>query len=355
MQSLRIAPEYRRITTLLVALAFLVVFVLLGTLVRVPYVALGPGPTVNTLGDLKDSSNGKMVDVVAIGGAPLDPTTGNLNLTTVSVTSNLTLFQAIGLWFSGDDELQPRDRVYPPGKSNEEVDQENKQQMTGSENSATLAALNYLGRPVEQVVGAVDDKGPSAGKLEPGDDITAVNGAPVNDSEARRAAIGRLAPGTVVTLDLNREGKPVTASVTLGTNPDDTSKGVLGIGLAEENGDPNLDIDFNVGDIGGPSAGLMLTLAVIDKLSPGELTGGEFVAGTGTITSDGDVGEIGGITHKMRAAKDAGAEAFLVPAGNCSEAKSDTPDGLTLVKVDTLQDAIDGLKDLDEGQTPPGC
>jgi PDZ domain-containing protein len=355
MQSLRIAPEYRRITTLLVALAFLVAFVLLGTLVRVPYVALGPGPTVNTLGELKEGSDGKMVDVVAIGGAPVDPTAGNLNLTTVSVTSDLTLFQAIGLWFSGDDELQPRDRVYPPGKSNDEVDQENRQQMTGSENSATLAALNYLGLPVEQVVGAVDDKGPSAGKLQPGDDIVAVNGTPVDDGNALRAAIGQLSPGTAVTLDLIRAGAPTTATVTLGANPDDKSKGVLGIGLAEENGNPDLDIDFNVGDIGGPSAGLMLTLAVIDKLSPGELNGGEFIAGTGTITADGDVGEIGGITHKMRAAKDAGATAFLVPAGNCEEAESDAPDGLTLVKVDTLQDAVNGLKELNEGQTPPGC
>ena len=355
MQSLRVAPEYRRVTTLLVALAFLVAFVLLGTLVKVPYVALGPGPTVNTLGQLKDGSNGEMIDVVAIGGTQTDPTTGNLNLTTVSVTDNLTLFQAMGFWFSGDDELQPRDRVYPPGKSNDEVDAENKQQMTGSENSATLAALNYLGRPVEQVVGGVDDNGPSAGKLEPGDDIVAVDGVAVEDPNALRAELGRFAPGTEVTLDVLRDGNPVTVRVTLGANPDDKSKGILGITLAEENGDPGLDVDFNVGDIGGPSAGLMLTLAVIDKLSPGELTGGDFIAGTGTITPDWDVGEIGGITHKMRAAKDAGAEAFLVPSGNCAEAKSDTPDGLTLVKVDTLQNAVDGLKELEAGRTPPGC
>lgn len=349
VQSLRVKPEYRRVVTLFVALAFLVVFVLLGTLVKVPFVALGPGPTVNTLGSVDDRQ------VVNVEGVPTDPTTGNLNLTTVSVTDGLTLFQSIGLWLSGDDELQPRDRVYPPGKSNDEVNQENQQQMSGSEDSATVAALGFLGRPLDLVVAAVDDKGPSAGQLQPEDDITAVNGAPVNTSVALREAIGKLPPGTPVTLDVQRGGVPATATVTLAPNPDDKSKGFLGISLSEQNGDPNLKISFDVGDIGGPSAGLMLTLAIIDKLSPGELNGGEFIAGTGTIDSAGDVGEIGGITHKMRAARDAGATAFLVPSGNCTEAKSDTPDGLTLVKVDKLDDAITGLTDLREGRTPPSC
>lgn len=344
-----IAPGYRRIATLVVALAFLVVFVLVGTLVRVPYVALGPGPTVNTLGSVDDRQ------VVAITGEPTDPTTGNLNLTTVSVTDGLTLFQSIGLWLSGDDELQPRDRVYPPGKSNEEVSQENRQQMTGSENSATIAALAFLGRPLDLVVAGVDDKGPSAGELQPDDDITAVNGTPVETSVALREAVAALAPGTQVTLDVVRAGQPATATVTLAANPDDAEKGYLGISLSEQNGDPDLDISFDVGEIGGPSAGLMLTLAIIDKLSPGELNGGEFIAGTGTIDSTGDVGEIGGITHKMKAAREAGATAFLVPSGNCAEATSDTPDGLTLVRVDTLDDAITGLTDLREGRTPPSC
>ena len=335
--------------TLLVALAFLIVFVLVGTLVKVPFVALGPGPTVNTLGTV----DGR--EVVNITGADLDPTSGNLNLTTVSVTDGLTLFQAIGLWVSGDDELQPRDRVYPPGKSNEEVDKENRQQMTGSENSATIAALGYLDRPIDLEVAGVAEDGPSVGKLQSGDEIIALNGTSVGTSVALREALAEIPPGTPVPLDLIRDGAPVTETVTLEPDPDDKSKGLLGITLSEQNGDPNLDINFDVGDIGGPSAGLMLTLAIIDKLSPGELNGGEFIAGTGTIDSAGDVGEIGGILHKMRAARDAGATAFLVPSGNCTEAKTDVPDGLTLVKVDTLTDAINALADIDAGKTPPTC
>jgi len=349
LQSLRIGPGYRRIVTLLVALAFLIVFVLIGTLVKVPFVALGPGPTVNTLG----SVDGR--EVVSITGADLDRTNGNLNLTTVSVTDGLTLFQAIGLWVSGDDQLEPRDRVYPPGKSNEEVDKENRQQMTGSENSATIAALGYLDRPIDLEVAAVDDQGPSTGKLQDGDEIVALNGTAVATSVALREALAEIPPGTPVTLDLIRDGAPVTETVTLGADPDDETRGILGIALSEQNGDPNLDINFDVGDIGGPSAGLMLALAIIDKLSPGELNGGEFIAGTGTIDSSGDVGEIGGILHKMRAARDAGATAFLVPAGNCAEAKTDAPDGLTLVKVDTLPDAINAMADIDAGRTPPTC
>jgi Lon-like protease len=349
LQALRIAPAHRRIVTLLVALAFLIVFVLVGTLVKVPFVALGPGPTVNTLG----SVDGR--EVVDITGAELDPTTGNLNLTTVSVTDGLTLFQAIGLWVSGDDQLQPRDQVYPPGKSNEEVDKENRQQMSGSEDSATIAALSHLGRPVDLVVAEVAEDGPSVGQLEGGDKIVAVNGTPVATSGALRDAIAAVAPGTPVAVDVIRDGNPVTATVTLVPNPDDETKGLLGISLSEQNGDPNLEINFDVGDIGGPSAGLMLTLAIIDKLSPGELNGGKFIAGTGTIDSSGDVGEIGGILHKMRAARDAGATTFLVPSGNCAEAKTDTPDGLTLVKVDVLDDAINGMADIDAGRPAPGC
>ncbi|PXW30955.1 UNVERIFIED_CONTAM: PDZ domain-containing protein [Williamsia faeni] len=349
LQSLRIAPGSRRIVTFFVALAFLIVFVLVGTLVKVPYVALGPGPTVNTLGTV----DGR--EVVNITGAELDPTTGNLNLTTVSVTDGLTLFQAIGMWVSGDDQLEPRDQIYPPGKSNDEVDKENRQQMSGSEDSAKIAALNHLGRPIDLVVAGVAENGPSAGKLEPQDKIVAVNGKPVATSEALREVIAGIAPGTPVAVDVIRDGNPVTETVTLVPNPKDETKGLLGITLSEQNGDPNLEINFDVGDIGGPSAGLMLTLAIIDKLSPGELNGGEFIAGTGTIDSSGDVGEIGGIQHKMRAARDAGATAFLVPAGNCVEAKSDTPDGLTLVKVDTLDDAINGMADIDAGRTAPSC
>ncbi|MBJ7289958.1 PDZ domain-containing protein [Williamsia sp.] len=343
--------------TLGVTLALLIVLVMVGAFVRVPYVSLGPGPTVNTLGTIEDKQ------VVMISGAPVRPTDGHLNLTTVSVTDGLTLFQAMGMWLSGRDALQPREQVYPPDKSTEEVRKDDVAQFSGSEDSATVAALKYLKRPVALEV-TVDPKGPAAGVLRDGDRVVTVNGAAVSTAEQLRSAVSGLRPGTRVVLGVPNGAASVPAgqpapvearTVTLGARPDAKDKGYLGVTPAEVNADPSLKIGFNVGDIGGPSAGLMLTLGIIDKLGDENLTGGRFIAGTGTITDDGEVGEIGGITHKTRAAREAGATEFLVPEGNCAEARSDVPDGLTLLKVGTLNDAMSALSAVRSGGDAPRC
>ncbi|HET7741478.1 MAG TPA: S16 family serine protease, partial [Mycobacterium sp.] len=141
--------------------------------------------------------------------------------------------------------------------------------------------------------------------------------------------------------------------ITLGDNPD-RDYGYLGVGVLDAPW-AEFKIDFNLANIGGPSAGLMFSLAVIDKLTTGELNGGKFVAGTGTISDDGKVGSIGGITHKMLAAREAGATVFLVPADNCAEARTAHQDGLRLIKVDTLSTAVDALKTYSAGGEPPAC
>ena len=149
-------------------------------------------------------------------------------------------------------------------------------------------------------------------------------------------------PGQVVTIDYRRKNEPAgVAQITLGTNKD-RDYGFLGVAVLDAPWAP-FTIDFNLANIGGPSAGLMFSLAVVDKLTTGDLPGRKFVAGTGTITADGKVGQIGGITHKMVAAQEAGATVFLVPAKNCYEASSDNPAGLQLVKVETLGQAVDAL------------
>ncbi|GGF25815.1 YlbL family protein [Williamsia phyllosphaerae] len=334
--------------TLGVTLALLIVLVMVGAFVRVPYVSLGPGPTVNTLGTIEDKQ------VVMISGAPVRPTDGHLNLTTVSVTDGLTLFQAMGMWLSGRDALQPREQVYPPDKSTDEVRKDDVAQFSGSEDSATVAALKYLKRPVALEV-TVDPKGPAAGVLRDGDRVVTVNGAAVSTADQLRSAVSGLRPGTRVVLGVPQGAAVATRTVTLGARPDAKDKGYLGVTPAEVNADPSLKIGFNVGDIGGPSAGLMLTLGIIDKLGDQNLTGGRFIAGTGTITDDGEVGEIGGITHKTRAAREAGATEFLVPEGNCAEARSDVPDGLTLLKVGTLNDAVSALSAVRSGRDAPRC
>jgi len=116
-------------------------------------------------------------------------------------------------------------------------------------------------------------------------------------------------------------------------------------------------VEISLKDVGGPSAGLMFALGIVDKLTPGSLTGGKFIAGTGTIDDSGHVGAIGGIAQKMVGARRKGATVFLSPAGNCAQARDTVPDGLRLVRVKTLSDAVEALEDLKAGRVDevPTC
>ena len=333
---------------MIVALVPIVVFGVLLAVVTVPFVSLGPGPTFNTLGDV----DGKQV--VAISGTSTQPTTGHLNMTTVSERDDLTLGEALTLWLSGQEQLVPRDLVYPPGKSREDVDKANNADFKQSEDSAAYAALGFLKYPPAVTVATVTDPGPSAGKLKSGDAIDAVNGIPVANIEQFTGFLKNTKPGQVVTIDYRRKNEPAgVAQITLGTNKD-RDYGFMGVAVLDAPWAPFV-IDFNLANVGGPSAGLMFSLAVVDKLTTGELAGSTFVAGTGTISIDGKVGQIGGITHKMAAAQKAGATVFLVPAKNCYEAASDNPSNLRLVKVETLRDAVDALHAVTSGGQPPTC
>lgn len=338
----------RRILTLLVALVPILAFGVLASLVTVPYVSLGPGPTFNTLGKV----DGK--EVVDIEGTEIHPTSGHLNMTTVSQRDGLSMGQALALWMSGREQLIPRDLVYPPDKSREEIDKANTADFRDSEDSAKYAALQYLKYPMAVVVNGVSDDGPSAGKLRDGDAIDAVNGQQVSSLDQFQKILKTTKPGDELVVNYRREnGPPGTATVKLGTNPD-RDYGFLGVGVLDAPWAP-FTVDFNLANIGGPSAGLMFSLAVVDKLTTGDLNDGKFIAGTGTISGDGKVGSIGGITHKILAASEAGATVFLVPADNCDEASSAREDGIELVKVDTLTEAVDALKTLTAGGRPPGC
>ncbi|MEO9329925.1 YlbL family protein [Gordonia aurantiaca] len=351
------SPRLRRIVTAVVSAAVMVALLVVGTQVQVPYAALGPGPTLNTLGTAKVEENGKVVErrVVQIDGVPTDPTTGHLDLTTVSVRDGLTLFDTLGMWMSGTWSVTPRDEIYPPDRTTEEVQQENAAQMAGSEENATVAALRYLDRPTALRIAGVEPDGPSKDVLQAGDEIMRVAGIEVETTKQLRDVVSKNPPGTAVPVEILRQGTPQTVTVTLTAHPDDEKAGFLGVTAEVVNADPGLKVTYTVGDIGGPSAGMMLALSVIDQLTPGELTHGQFVAGTGTIDVDGQVGPIGGITHKARAARDAGAKVFLVPARNCAEAKSDRPDGLELVKVENLDGAVDALEAIGTGKPAPSC
>jgi Lon-like protease len=338
----------RRILTLIVALVPIVVFGVLLAAVTVPYVSLGPGPAFDTLGEV----DGKQV--VDIKGTQTLPTSGHLDMTTVSQRDGLSLAEALTLWLSGQEQLMPRDLVYPPGQSRDEIDKANNADFKESEHNAEYAALGYLKYPQAVTVAAVNDPGPSAGKLQAGDSVQAVNGTPVATVEQFTSFLKGTKSGQSVAVDYRRKNAPPgVAQITLGSHPD-RKYGFAGVSVMDAPWAPFV-VDFNLANVGGPSAGLMFSLAVVDKLTTGNLAGSKVVAGTGTIKADGTVGRIGGIVHKMAAARDAGATVFLVPAENCYEATSDRLPGLQLVKVDNLGGAVNALHAVTSGGQPPSC
>lgn len=344
----------RRILTLVVALVPIVAFGLLLSVVTVPFVALGPGPTFDTLGEIDGKQVVDIKSTDGVAGEITHPTSGHLNMTTVSQRDGLTLGQALVLWMSGRDQLIPRELVYPPDKSKDDIDKGNTADFKRSEDDAEYAALSYLKYPKAVTVETVEDKGPSAGKLQPGDAIDMVNNVEVADLKAFQDVVKNTKPGEQIVIDYRRKNAPAgTATITLGEHPEG-KQGYLGVGVLDAPW-AMFDIEFNLANIGGPSAGLMFSLAVVDKLTTGELNDGKFVAGTGTIDAEGKVGSIGGITHKMLAAREAGATVFLVPADNCAEAVTAHQDGLQLVKVDTLTTAVDALNTISAGGEPPTC
>jgi PDZ domain-containing protein len=343
----------RRTLTLLLSGALALGLVLVVVAVRVPYVALAPGPTFNTLG-----VDDKGKPVIAITGSKTYDATGNLNMTTISVVVPLTLAQAMIGWFRHDQAVVPRDVIYPPGKSADEVRKQDQADFKESQSTAATAAFRYLGIPgkTRVLVASVRKDGPAAGLLQPNDQIVSVDGKPVKDRAALVALIGTRQPGESVRLSVRRGTKLVTVTVgTAAMKEDDGSvRPVVGINTAEEADFP-VKVSISLADIGGPSAGLMFALGIIDKLEPGSLTDGRFIAGTGTIDDEGVVGPIGGIQQKLIGAKENGATVFLVPADNCAEALSSPPEGLTLVKVATLKGAMSELQKLESGAPTTPC
>jgi PDZ domain-containing protein len=338
----------RRTTVQVTGTVLLLLFGVLGALLPVPYVAQVPGPTYNTLGDIKGTP------IISLTGREPNDTSGNLNLTTVGIPQRrLTLVGAIQGWFDSEVTVVPREQVYPSDQSVEQTQEQNRQAFLTSEQAARAAALAELGYPEEVVVQDLADNSPSKGQLAAGDAINAVNGVPTPDQAALTAALAAIPPGTTVPVAYTRLGQPGTGTVTT-TAAAEGGGSALGVLVLQTPYAP-FDVDIEVADVGGPSAGLMLTLGIIDMAGDTDLTQGAVVAGTGTIDADGDVGPIGGIPLKMVAARDIGAKLFLVPADNCAEALANAQPGLPMAKVATLDDALTALSDLRAGQQPPSC
>ncbi|MDH2429792.1 PDZ domain-containing protein [Sphaerisporangium sp. TRM90804] len=342
----------RRALTLMVAGVLTLALGFGGALLPVPYVALSPGPTENTLGDFKGKP------VITIAGRQTYPTTGKLSLVTVAYqggpTARIDLLTALRGWMDPTVAVVPEETIFPKTVSVKEVEQQNTQEMTGSQQDATAAALNELKIPIKMLVTVVTtQKGrPADGKLRPGDQITHVDGKPVHTIEEVSELVRGHKPGEQVRFRVLRDTKPSEVQVaTVAGN----SGSVVGVMMGTRFEFP-FTVTVNVGDVGGPSAGLMFSLGIFDKLTPGALTAGRSIAGTGTITADGKVGAIGGIQQKMIGARNAGATVFLTPADNCDDAVPAVPKGLRLVKVSTMHEAVQAIEALRTGSGQvPSC
>lgn len=322
----------------------------------VPYAAEGPGPSFNTLGDVDG------VQVVDIKGTETDDVHGNLNMTTVSVRHGMSLSQALVRWLTTDDTLVPIEHIFPPELTEEEVREQNSIAFSTSGSTATLAAMQYLNRPIEVSVADVSKDSAAAKEIESGDVITSINKIPVDKPALVRAFVQEHKPGDTVEVGIRKDskakegerGEEITKEIKLGEHPEDKNVPLLGVTMMVQPAD-GVRVKYNLEEVGGPSAGLMFTLAVVDKLSPGDLGGGKFVAGTGTIAEDGKVGPIGGIAHKVRSARDLGAEVFLAPEANCAEAVSRDTGDMVVLKITDLDQAIQQLKNYSEGSEVSTC
>ncbi|GAB1821415.1 YlbL family protein [Herbidospora sp. RD11066] len=343
----------RRALTLLVAGFLTLVLAVGGAMLPVPYVVLSPGPTENTIGDVKGKP------VITVAGHETFPTSGMLSMVTVAYQggpgNRIGLLTALRGWVDSTIAVVPEETIFPKEQTVEEVEEENTAEMATSQETSTAAALRELKIAYQNVVEvASTDKGtPAEGKLLAGDVITAVDGTPATDMETVAASVRKHAPGDDVTFGVDRKGtkQDVTIKTVKGTD----GKAIVGVRMGMSYKFP-FTVNISVGDVGGPSAGLMFSLGIYDKLTPGPLTGGKAIAGTGTMDGEGNVGPIGGIEQKMVGAREAGATIFLTPSANCSAAVAAVPEGLRLVKVDTLNGAIKAIDAIRTGSGfVPAC
>lgn len=301
----------------------------------VPYVVESPGPTFNTLGEDKGKP------VISVTGHEAFPAKGNLDLTTVYVDGGpngpVSVFEAFSAWLDGSKAVYPEELIFPKGVTKEQSQQESAVAMETSQENAVAAALRELDIGFEQKmeVASLPEDSASKGLLQAGDALVSINGKPITGLGVVQAelAAGNGAPVTVV---VDRGGSTVPATIT----PAKSSAGrfVLGVILQYKFTFP-FEVKISLDKVGGPSAGMMFALGIVDTVTPGDLTGGKHIAGTGTISPDGVVGPIGGIAQKMQGARSGGATLFLAPAANCGDVLGHIPAGLQVVKVGTLAEA----------------
>ena len=309
---------------------------------RLPVVALSPGPMEDVLARLK------------VEGSRVYDSEGKLYLTSVGIDDDVRFYEALLDMANRDVQLLPRAELYPEEQDTAEIDKENAALMDRSKETASVVALREVGYEIEpsgvevtQVVAGT----PADGKLRAGDRILDADGRAVASTDEVRAAITRHEIGERVAFRIDRDDTEKNVSVQVREADGQPRVGILLRDLF-----PDLPVKVSIeteNNIGGPSAGLMFTLSIIDKLTPEDLTGGKRIAGTGEIALDGGVLPVGGVAEKLIAVRRLGVTTFLIPAENCDSVRGQVPDGLRLVKVSTINDALRFLRD--PKATAPGC
>jgi PDZ domain-containing protein len=311
---------------------------------RLPVVALSPGPMEDVLARLK------------VKGSRVYDSEGKLYLTSVGIDDNVRFYEALLDLANRDVQLLPREEVYPQEQDSTEIDKENAALMDRSKETATVVALRQLGYDIEPSgveVTQVVSGAPADGKLQAGDLILEADGHAVDSTDDVRAAITRHEVGERVDFRVDRGKRERRVQVQVEEADNQPRVGILLRDVFPDHLPVEVSIETE-NNIGGPSAGLMFTLSIIDKLTPEDLTGGRRIAGTGEIALDGAVLPVGGVAEKLVAVRRLGVTTFLIPADNCASVRGRVPDGLRLVKVATIEDALGFLRD-PKAAAAPGC
>ncbi|HUF14777.1 MAG TPA: S16 family serine protease [Acidimicrobiia bacterium] len=303
---------------------------------ELPYLAYSAGP-------VSDAADTVVAEEVAIF-----PPDGELLMLTV-ISQDVNVFEAFIAGVDPTIDLVRKQAVRREGETDEEYRNRVLQQMDDSNFRSITVALRYLGYemvPIEVVVNEIVEGVPAAAVLELGDTIRSVNGTSVATIEDVGPALEGHEVGDTIEIEVVREGSPVELEVELAERDDEPGVPMIGIVLGELT-EPPFPIEIEAGDVGGPSAGLMHAVAIIDALTEGELTKGRTIAGTGSIQFDGTIGNIGGIRQKVVGAEAAGAEYILVPQGNYQSALTAPRKSIEIVPVATLEEVIGFLESLD--------
>lgn len=352
----------QRLMAALIAGPLVLVLLVLSAFLPLDYVTYRPGFTVNVLGETDGS------EIIQVDGAPSYRDDGALLMTTVRVSPpkeadgecgrgcRKNLYDLMAAWVDPDDAVYPYDAVYDEKETQETNERRGAVAMVTSQDAAVAVALRELGLKVTSAVEVsyVEEGMPAEGKLLVGDVLLEVDGEKVTSADQIYEAGQKTKPGESVDFRIRRDRTELDVSI-----EPRTVDGERLIGITPGNGfefpfDVRVTIDP---DIGGPSAGLMFSLGIYDTLTPGSLTDGRVIAGTGEIASDGTVGAIGGIQQKIAGAREDGAQLFLVPSENCKEALGADRGDMRLVRATTMHESLEAVEDwvADTDADLPAC